>query len=140
MAQNKKEKLLKALQETQGLIYHACKKAGNISRSTYYRYMREDEEFAQAVEDIKEAQIDYVEGQLIKNISSGKETSIIFYLKSKARDRGYAEKLDITSGGSTLIGCEKTNRTCYGMELDTKYCDVIIERWEQFTGQKAVKL
>ena len=102
MAQNKKEKLLKALQETQGLIYHACKKAGNISRSTYYRYMREDEEFAQAVEDIKEAQIDYVEGQLIKNISDGKETSIIFYLKSKAKDRGYAEKLDITSGGKTL--------------------------------------
>ena len=102
MAQNKKEKLLKALQETQGLIYHACKKAGNISRSTYYRYMREDEEFAQAVEDIKEAQIDYVEGQLIKNISDGRETSIIFYLKSKARDRGYAEKLDITSGGKSL--------------------------------------
>tara|TARA_R100000654_G_scaffold12054_1_gene26193 strand:- start:6550 stop:7707 length:1158 start_codon:yes stop_codon:yes gene_type:complete len=41
--------------------------------------------------------------------------------------------------GSTLIACEKTNRICYGMELDTKYCDVIIERWEQFTGQKAIK-
>ena len=102
MVHNKKEKLLKALQETQGLIYHACKKAGNISRSTYYRYMKEDKEFAQAVEDIKEAQIDYVEGELIKNISRGKETSIIFYLKSKAKDRGYAEKLDITSGGKPL--------------------------------------
>ena len=42
--------------------------------------------------------------------------------------------------GSTLIACEKTNRICYGMELDTKYCDVIIERWEQFTGQKAIKI
>jgi len=42
--------------------------------------------------------------------------------------------------GTTLIACEKTNRTCYGMELDTKYCDVIIERWEQFTGQKAKKI
>ena len=102
MAHNKKEKLLKALAETQGLIYHACKKAGNISRSTYYRYMKEDPEFAKEVEDIKQAQIDYVEGQLIKNISDGKETSIIFYLKSKARDRGYAEKLDITSGGKSL--------------------------------------
>ena len=40
---NKKEKLLEALKETQGLIYHACKKAGNISRSTYYRYMKEDD-------------------------------------------------------------------------------------------------
>ena len=102
MAHNKKEKLLKALAETQGLIYHACKKAGNISRSTYYRYMKEDPEFAKEVEDIKQAQIDYVEGQLIKNISDGKETSIIFYLKSKARERGYAEKLDITSGGKSL--------------------------------------
>jgi len=102
MGHNKKEKLLKALQETQGLIYHACKKAGNISRSTYYRYMKEDPEFAKEVEDIKQAQIDYVEGQLIKNISDGKETSIIFYLKSKARDRGYAEKVDITSGGKAL--------------------------------------
>ena len=49
--------------------------------------------------------------------------------------------LDIFLGsGSTLIACEKTNRICYGMELDTKYCDVIIERWQQFTGQKATKL
>ena len=48
--------------------------------------------------------------------------------------------LDLFLGsGTTLIACEKTNRTCYGMELDTKYCDVIIERWEQFTGQKAKK-
>lgn len=46
--------------------------------------------------------------------------------------------LDLFLGsGSTLIACEKTNRTCYGMELDEKYCDVIIERWEQFTGLKA---
>ena len=39
--------------------------------------------------------------------------------------------------GSTLIAAEKLKRKCYGMELDEKYCDVIIERWEQFTGQKA---
>ena len=56
----------------------------------------------------------------------------------------YSEKEELIydpflGSGSTLIACEKTNRTCYGMELDTKYCDVIIERWEQFTGQKAVK-
>jgi DNA modification methylase len=40
--------------------------------------------------------------------------------------------------GSTLIAAEKLNRKCYGMELDEKYCDVIIERWEQFTGLKAI--
>jgi DNA modification methylase len=39
--------------------------------------------------------------------------------------------------GSTLIACEKLERKCYGMELDPKYCDVIVKRWEQFTGKKA---
>tara|TARA_R110000765_G_scaffold278340_1_gene376150 strand:- start:181 stop:813 length:633 start_codon:yes stop_codon:yes gene_type:complete len=39
--------------------------------------------------------------------------------------------------GTTLIAAEKLNRKCYGMELDEKYCDVIINRWEQFTGLKA---
>ena len=39
--------------------------------------------------------------------------------------------------GSTLIACEKMDRLCYGMELDPKYCDVIIKRWENFTGLKA---
>ena len=46
--------------------------------------------------------------------------------------------LDCFGGsGSTLIACEQTNRTCYMMELDSHYVDVIIERWENFTGQKA---
>ena len=42
-----------------------------------------------------------------------------------------------TGSGSTLIAAEKTNRKCYGMELDPKYCDVIVKRWEDFTGKKA---
>jgi DNA modification methylase len=39
--------------------------------------------------------------------------------------------------GTTLIACEKTDRNCLALELDPKYCDVIIERWEKLTGQKA---
>lgn len=39
--------------------------------------------------------------------------------------------------GSTLIACEKTNRECRMMEFDPKYCDVIVKRWEDFTGKKA---
>jgi site-specific DNA-methyltransferase (adenine-specific) len=42
-----------------------------------------------------------------------------------------------TGSGSTLIACEKTGRKCYGMELDPHYCSVIIERWQNFTGEKA---
>ena len=46
--------------------------------------------------------------------------------------------LDLFGGsGSTLIACEKTNRKAYLMELDEKYVDVIVSRWEQYTGKKA---
>lgn len=49
--------------------------------------------------------------------------------------------LDLFLGsGSTIIACEQLNRTCYGMELDPYYCDVILSRWEQFTNQTAKKL
>ena len=49
--------------------------------------------------------------------------------------------LDLFGGsGSTLIACEQLDRTCYMMELDPKYVDVIIERYESFTGKKAVKI
>jgi len=49
--------------------------------------------------------------------------------------------LDLFGGsGSTLIACEQLNRKCYMMELDPHYIDVIIQRWENFTGEKAIKL
>jgi len=46
--------------------------------------------------------------------------------------------LDLFGGsGSTLIACEETKKNCLMMELDPKYCDVIVKRWENFTGKKA---
>jgi DNA modification methylase len=39
--------------------------------------------------------------------------------------------------GSTLMGAEKTGRACYSMELQAKYVDVIVRRWQNFTGKKA---
>jgi DNA modification methylase len=47
--------------------------------------------------------------------------------------------LDLFLGsGSTLIACEKLRKSCYGMEMSPTYCDVIVKRWEDFTGKKAV--
>lgn len=49
--------------------------------------------------------------------------------------------LDVFGGsGSTMIACEQLGRSCYMMELEPKWVDVIIKRWEKFTGQKAVLL
>jgi len=55
------------------------------------------------------------------------------------RDEGIVTDLFLGSG-STLIAAQKTGRICYGMELDPKYVDVIVKRWEDYTGEKAVKL
>ena len=58
-------------------------------------------------------------------------------IKSSSREN--ENVLDVFGGsGSTLIACEQLDRMCYMMELDPKYVDVIINRWEQYTGQKAV--
>jgi len=49
--------------------------------------------------------------------------------------------IDLYGGsGSTLIACEKLDRKCYMMELDPKYCDVIIKRWEDYTGKSSKKI
>ena len=60
-------------------------------------------------------------------------------IKSSSRE---GEKvLDVFGGsGSTLIACEQLNRSAYLMELEPKWVDVIINRWEKFTGKKAEKI
>jgi DNA modification methylase len=42
--------------------------------------------------------------------------------------------------GTTAIACEKLNRRCYMMEIDEHYCDVIIQRWQNFTGKEAMRI
>jgi predicted RNA methylase len=59
--------------------------------------------------------------------------------------KDHTKEFDMTydpflGSGSTLIACEQTNRICYGMEIDPFYIDVIIQRWENYTGKKAVKI
>ena len=65
-------------------------------------------------------------------------------LAEEALDKTTASKsivLDLFGGsGSTLIACEKQNRHARLMELDPKYCDVVVKRWEDFTGKKATLL
>ena len=60
-------------------------------------------------------------------------------IKSSSREGEIV--LDVFGGsGSTLIACEQLNRKAYLMELEPKWCDVIVKRWETFTGKKAVKI
>ena len=59
------------------------------------------------------------------------------YIKAMT-DKGDIVIEPFCGSGTTLIACEQLDRICYGMELEPKYVDVIIKRWEDFTGEKAV--
>ena len=62
-----------------------------------------------------------------------------WFLKKYSKDEHIV--IDLFGGsGSTLIACEQLNRVAYLMELEPKWCDVIIKRWEALTGEKAVKI
>jgi DNA modification methylase len=66
-----------------------------------------------------------------------KPVELVEYCLGSHKDKKVV--LDLFGGsGSTLIACEKTGRDCRMMELDPKYCDVIIKRWQDFTGQQAI--
>ena len=66
-----------------------------------------------------------------------KPVKLISYLINNSTKQEDIVLDSFLGSGSTLIACEKLQRICYGIELDPKYCDVIIKRWENFTGKKA---
>ena len=96
-----KKRLLEALERNLGIVTAACKEVG-ISRDRFYHYYNNDLEFKKAVDDIEEIQLDFVENQLFKKIQSGSERSILFYMKYKARSRGYKSSVDITSDDKSI--------------------------------------
>jgi len=91
----KKESMLKALEQSLGVVTVACRKA-NIPRSTFYKWVNEDIEFAKQVKDIENIALDFAESQLHKQISENSTSATIFYLKTKGKKRGYIERQEIT--------------------------------------------
>ena len=87
--------MLKALEQSLGVVTVACKKA-NIPRSTFYKWLNEDIEFAKQVKDIENIALDFAESQLHKQISENSTSATFFYLKTKGKKRGYIERQEIT--------------------------------------------
>lgn len=86
-----KKALLEALEKSLGVVTTACKIVG-IHRSTFYEYLKEDEEFRQQVEELDNMVLDFAESQLHNQIKDGNTSATIFYLKTRGRKRGYYEK------------------------------------------------
>lgn len=92
MIKEGKGKFIENLKACGGIICVACEKS-RISRATYYRWYKADQDFAEKVDEVMEAQIDYVESKLMSLINAGDNTSTIFYLKTRGKKRGWSEKL-----------------------------------------------
>lgn len=90
----KKQELLEALRESLGIVTMACENVG-VGRSTFYEWLRDDPEFKAEVDDINNRALDFVESKLFGNIENGDVASIIFYLKTKGKARGYIEKQEV---------------------------------------------
>jgi hypothetical protein len=83
---------LVAFEKTLGVVTPAAQMIG-VKRSTIYRWREMYPEFDAACKEISDVAVDFVETKLYKLIDQGSEASTIFYMKTKGRDRGYAEKL-----------------------------------------------
>lgn len=98
-----KEALLEALNKSSGIVASACK-AVNISRFTFYKWYNEDEDFREKVDDVQELQKDFAEALILKKMKEGDTTMIIFYAKTKMKDRGYSERVEHTgANGEPLL-------------------------------------
>jgi len=100
MEHNKKS-LLEALELSLGIVSTACR-AARIGRTTHYRWIKEDPEYAALVKEIDDVAVDFAESSLHQQIKKQIPSSTIFYLKTKGKKRGYIETQDITTGGQSL--------------------------------------
>ncbi len=89
-----KKAMVAALEKSLGVVSTACK-AVDISRQTHYRWMREDEDYKTAVEELSEVAVDFAESHLHKLIRDGNPAATIFFLKTKGKNRGYVERQEI---------------------------------------------
>lgn len=105
--QLKKSQLIDAMTATMGNVSDACDQVG-ISRKTYYDYLKTDPEFKEAIDAVDAKTCDWVESKMrelisgVKTLTAGGEvyqhppckTSIIFFAKTKMKDRGYVERTE----------------------------------------------
>ena len=89
-----KRAMIEALEKSLGIVTTACKSVG-IDRGSHYNWMKDDEQYKAEVESIEDIAIDFAESQLHKQIKDGIPTSTIFYLKTKAKKRGYVERTEV---------------------------------------------
>lgn len=90
-----KDRFLENFKMSFGNISISCEASG-ISRQTYYNWIKSDGDFKQQCRDIEERNLDLAEMKLLNAIREGKTAELLFYLKTKGKQRGYVERQEIT--------------------------------------------
>ena len=90
----KKVAMVQALTKSLGVVKMACESVG-ISRQTHYNWIKDDEAYKQACDNLPEVVLDFAEHHLHKLISQGNPAATIFLLKTKGKKRGYVERQEI---------------------------------------------
>jgi hypothetical protein len=86
--------MLTALADNLGNVAKACKQT-DISRQSHYRWIKDDPEYTEAVQEQSEVGLDIAEAKLMERIESGDIRAIVFFLKTKGRKRGYGESQSV---------------------------------------------
>ena len=83
--------MIEALEKCLGIVTTACKQV-EIARTTHYEWLKTNRLYRKAVKDIENVALDFAESHLHKQIAKGNPLSTMFYLKCKAKKRGYIEQ------------------------------------------------
>lgn len=103
----KKAKFPEVLKECLGIVTNACLKL-KISRPTYYQWCKDDPTFNAACDAVQEYTMDFVESKLLELIDEKHPAAIIFYAKTKGKNRGYVERFETTGKNGDPIKSEVT--------------------------------
>jgi hypothetical protein len=97
------EALLKVLAAKGGNLSETAK-AFKVNRRSVYHWLNSSEAYKSAYEDQQESMIDFAESKLMQSINNGSDTATIFFLKTRAKSRGYVEKseVDHTTKGESI--------------------------------------
>lgn len=105
----RKAAFLEALERSLGIKTPALKACGNLSPETVRQWCEKDPAFARKMESINAVCGDFVETKLLEKVKKGDTTAIIFYCKTKLKERGYTERREITGADGKDIFANKTD-------------------------------
>lgn len=118
--------MLNALEQSLGVVTQAIKNVG-ISRSAHYLWMQNDEEYAQAVNDIQDVTLDFAESQLYKQILNGSSTATIFFLRTRGRKRGYIERHEVDQRIESTVHLEPIDINKLSLEQRKLLADIQLQ-------------